>query len=273
MSLEDVLGGRSSHPRVDAYLPPLRRRVKAALCSGHLRERLSCTGLLHPIGSVAMRFTIRLRLLLMAVALVACSGGGEAAAPPLAQRFPTAADAPGTKPDRVEKGETTEDLDEFIVAFREALIDPDEEEMTTVFQGAGFKGAGLDVRFFGETHVPQAPHLFSWFIELDSEAGAKTVRDWLEADAMKPCPQSCAARVSSFDVDGIPDARGVHRIATAEDIEAAGTEAEDPSESYWVGFTEGSIVYTVDLHGVPGSVSEEQVQSIASAYHDRLTGT
>lgn len=47
---------------------------------------------------------------------------------------------------------------------------------------------------------------------------------------MKPCPQSCAAVISSFDVDGIPDARGVRRIATAEDIEAAGTEDEDPSE-------------------------------------------
>ena len=65
-----------------------------------------------------MRFAIRLRLLLMAVALVACSGGDEAAAPPVAQRFPTAEDAPGTKPDPVEKGETTQDLDEFIVAFR-----------------------------------------------------------------------------------------------------------------------------------------------------------
>jgi hypothetical protein len=219
-----------------------------------------------------MRLTIRLCLLLMAVALVACSGGDEAAAPPLAQRFPTAADAPGTKADPVEKGETTEDLDEFIVAFREALIDPDEDEITTVFQGAGFKGAGLDVRFYGETHSFTAPHLFSWFIELDSEAGAKTVRDWLEADAMKPCPHSCATRVNTFDVDGIPDARGVHRIATAEDIEAAGNEDEHPSESYWVGFTVGSIVYTVDLHGTPGSVSEEQVQSIASAYHHRLSG-
>ena len=64
---------------------------------------------------------------------------------------------------------------------------------------------------------------------------------------MKPCPQSCAAVISAFDVDGIPDARGVRRIATAEDIEAAGTEDEDPSESYWVGFTAGSIVYTLDL--------------------------
>jgi hypothetical protein len=84
---------------------------------------------------------------------------------------------------------------------------------------------------------------------------------------------SCATRVSSCGVDGIPDARGVHRIATAEDIDAAGTEDEQPSVSYWVGFTVGSVVYLMDLHGPPGgSVSEEQAQEIASAHYDRLTG-
>ena len=219
-----------------------------------------------------MRFAIRLLAPLTAVAFVACSGGDDAPVP-LAQRFLTAADAPGTKPDPVEKGETAEDLDEFIVAFTPAVIDPDEEEMTTVFQEAGFESAGLDVRFYGGTHSPTARHLFNWFIELESDESAGSVLDWLEADSMKPCPQSCAARISSFDVDGIPDARGVHRIATAEDIEAAGTEDEHPSDNYWVGFTVGSIVYTMELQGPPGgSVSEEQAQEIASAYHDRLTG-
>jgi hypothetical protein len=218
-----------------------------------------------------MRFAIRLPVLLTAVAFVACSGADDAPLP-VAQRFPTAADAPGTKPDPVEKGETTEDLDEFIVAFSDAVIDPGREEMTTLFQEAGFMGAGLDVRFFGDSHSPDAPHLFGWFIELDSEDGAMSVLDWLEADSMKPCPESCAAVISTFEVDGIPDARGVHRIATAEDIEAAGTEGQTPSEDYWVGFTDGSIVYTVNLSGPPGSVSEEQTQTIIGAYHHRLTG-
>jgi hypothetical protein len=144
--------------------------------------------------------------------------------------------------------------------------------MTTVFQDAGFKRAGLDVLFYGEEHSFTAPHLFSWFIELDSEGGASSALDWLEADSKKPCPHSCATRVNNFAVDGIPDARGTHRVATAEDIEAAGNEGEHPNESYWVGFTVGSIVYTVELHGPPGSVSEEQVQKIVSAYYERLTG-
>jgi hypothetical protein len=216
-----------------------------------------------------VRFAIRLLVTSITAALVACSGGDDAV--PIAQRFPAASDAPGSKPDPVEKGETSDDLDEFIVDFRPALIDPDHEEMNTVFEEAGFVRAGLDVRFFGGTHTQTARHLFSWFIELDSEDGAASVLDWVEADSMKPCPRSCATRVSPFDVGGIPDARGVHRVATAEDIEAAGTADEHPHESYWVGFTVGSIVYTVDLMGPPGSVSEEQAQSIVSAFHDRLT--
>jgi hypothetical protein len=220
-----------------------------------------------------VRVAIPLIVALAAVALVACGGGDdEAAAPvPLAQRFVTAEDAPGWKPDPVEKGQTTEDFDEFIAALSEAAVDPDQEEMTTVFQEAGFKSGGVDVRFFGETHTFTAPHVFSSFIELESEAGATSALDWLETDSRKPCPMSCAVQISTFDVDDIADARGVHRLATAEDIERVGTADERPFDSYWVGFTNGAFVYTMDLHGPPGSVSEEQALDIASAYYDRLT--
>jgi hypothetical protein len=214
-----------------------------------------------------MRLAIRLLVPLTAIAFVAC--GAEPV--PVAERFPTAAEAPGTKPDPDEKRQTTEDFDEFLVALRPALIDPDQEEITTAFPEADFTRAGVDFRFYGETHSPDAPHLIGWFIELDSESAASSALDWLEADVMKPCPGSCATRVSSFDVESIEAARGVHRIATAEDIEAAGNEEEVPNDSYWVGFTIGSIIYTVDLHGPPGSVSEEQVQTIASAFYERLT--
>lgn len=219
-----------------------------------------------------MRFGIRHLVPLIAVVFVACWSGDDEPPVSVAERFPTAADAPGSKRDPVETRQTTEDFDEFLAALSDVLIDPDREEMTTVFQEAGFKGAGLDARFFGDTHSPTAPHLFSSFIELDSEDEATTALAWLEADSMKPCPGSCATRVSSFDVDGIPDARGVHRIATAEDIEAAGTASEVPSDSYWVGFAVGPIVYAIDVNGPPGSVSEEQAQSIATAYYERLTG-
>jgi hypothetical protein len=219
-----------------------------------------------------MRLATRLLVLVTAVALFSCGGGDDAAAPPLAQRFVTAADAPGTKPDPEEERQTSADLDEFM-SSSQPFIDPDTDEMTTIFEDAGFEGAGTEARFFGETHEPHAPHVFSSFYELESEDGARSVLDWLETDSMKPCPHSCAVRVSTFDVDGIPDARGVHRIATAESIEAAGFEDQQPSDEYLVAFTVGSFVYTMALQGPPGgSVSEEQALEIASAYHDRLAG-
>ena len=221
-----------------------------------------------------MRFLVPLLAALAILTLAGCGGGDkEAAAPiPLAQRFLTAEDAPGSKPDPVEKRHTTADFDEFIAALSELAVDPDKEEMTEVFQDAGFEEAGLDARFFGATHTRTGPHVFSSFIELESEDGATSALDWLETDSRKPCPMSCAVQISQFDVDDIADARGVHRSATAEDIERLGTRDQVPFDSYWVGFTDGSFVYTVDLHGPPGSVSEEQAQKIASAYYDRLTG-
>ena len=78
--------------------------------------------------------------------------------------------------------------------------------------------------------------------------------------------------MNSFNVEGIPDARGVHRIATAEDIEAAGFENEVPNDSYWVGFTLGSIVYTVGIcMGPPDPCHRASSLAIASTYYERLT--
>jgi hypothetical protein len=222
---------------------------------------------------VVVRVANTLVAALALVVPVACDGDGEAAAPvPVAQRFLTAEDAPGSTPDPVETGRTAADLDEFIAGF-EFAVEPDEEEMSTVFQEAGFKGAGEDTRFLGETHTPKAPHLISLFIELGSDDGAKDALDWLEADSMKPCPESCAVQISSFDPEGIADARGVRRLSTARLIETAGTPNQVPRDDYWIGFTGGSFVYTMVLFGPPGSVSVEQAQEIARAYHDRLTGS
>ena len=78
--------------------------------------------------------------------------------------------------------------------------------------------------------------------------------------------------VTEFDVDGIPEATGIRRLATEEAIEAAGNPNEVPRDSYWVGFTLGSSVYAMEFAGPPGSVSEEQALEIASAWHDRLAG-
>jgi hypothetical protein len=225
-----------------------------------------------------LRFTIPLLVAAVAVGLVGCGGSDdETAAPlPVAQRFVSAEDAPGSKPDPVEKRATTTDFAIFIRALKDESINPDDGELNEVFQADDFKSAGQDARFFGETHSSETSnHVFSSFIELGSDDAAASALDWLETDQMKPCPESCAVQRSSFDVNDIPGARGVHRVATAEDIEQVGNKDERPQDDYWIGFTNGPIVYTMVLHGHggPGSVSEDQAQQIASAYYDRLTGS
>ena len=220
-----------------------------------------------------MRFAIPLFAALAMLTFVACSGDDNetATAVPLEQRFLTAEDAPGSKPDPVETRQTTADSDEVITAVSEFAFNPDVEELTTVLEEAGVKEAGRDTRFFGETHSQDAPHSSSSFIELESEDGATSALDWLEADSRKPCPMSCAVQISDVDVPDIPNARGVRRLTTAEDIARVGTPDQRPLDSYWVGFVNGEFVYTVDLRGPPGSVSQEQALDIASAYYDRLT--
>lgn len=203
-------------------------------------------------------------------ALVACSGSEP---PPLAERFVAAADAPGSQLDPVEKRETATDVDELVATFSQHMVDADRDEMSALFEDAGFEEAGTEVRFYGQTHSPEAAHVFSSFYILGSDDGATEVHDWLTADSKKPCPESCATVVSDVDVAGIPDASGVRRLTTAEAIEAAGTSEQIPRDDYWVAFTVGSTVYTVGLAGPPGSVTEQQAVEIASTYHDRLSSS
>jgi len=223
-----------------------------------------------------MRLALSFLAALALVTLAACGGGddsepAEPAEPAaLAQRVLTEEDAPGSKPDPVEQRQTTVDYDEFIDVLTNVAVDPDAEELTDVFTEGGFEGAILDTRFYGETHSPDAPHISSSVIQLQSEQGAEDALEWIVADDLKPCPKTCAVRISEFDVGGISGARGVHRSASAEDIEALGTEDDVPFDSYRIDFTDGAYAYTVDLHGPPGSVTEDQATDVAHALHERV---
>lgn len=214
--------------------------------------------------------------LLLVLALWAASGcGGDEAQSEttlaLTERVVQAEDAPGSKPDPVETQQSTTMLLEFVDELTMRAVDPDEEMLTELFTDAGFQGAVSDTRFFGESHSPEQPHIFSSVIELESEEGAESAMGWLVEDTMKPCPETCAVEISEFDVDGIPDARGIRRTQTAEDIAARGRPDDRPFDSYTTIFADGPFVYSVDLSGSPGSVSEEQALEIATALYERVT--
>lgn len=151
-------------------------------------------------------------------------------------------------------------------------IDPDEEMLTELFTEAGFKGSVLEARFYGETHSPEVPHVFSSVIELESDEGAESVVDWLVEDSLKPCPGTCANEVAEFEVDGIPDASGIRRSQSQEDIAARGRPDDVPFDSYTTIFADGPFVYTIDLRSrTEGTVSEEQALDISAALYDRVS--
>ena len=83
--------------------------------------------------------------------------------------------------------------------------------------------------------------------------------------------RKCAADISEFEVADIPDAQGVQRITTAEDLEATG-EQGPPFAVYKITFADGPFAYEVDMFGPPEG-SQEQAEEIAKNLHERVEGS
>jgi hypothetical protein len=223
-----------------------------------------------------------LRPLLLAVAALAALGlsacGGDEAAAPLGvdQRVPSVADAPGSKPDPVEKRVTATGPDEFITRLGDQLVNPTDEETNEFKTSMGFVKGVHDTRFFpsepGAAHDRLDVHVFSLVLQFDSNDGATRAAEVLHTDGLRPCPETCATQVREFDVDGIPGATGVRRFATAADIKAAGTDQDRPYDSYVIRFANGDFAYGIELFGQPGEISEEQAEKIAGKLYDRVNG-
>jgi hypothetical protein len=215
-------------------------------------------------------------LVLVAVAalgLAGCAGDDEEAAAPLSldQRVLGEEEAPGSKPDPAETRRTASDLGEVATYIENELIQATPEEATEEFRKAGFVSAIIDTRFFGETHTPDAKHVFVSVAQFEDEQAARDVGEWLHDDSRRPCPERCATQVSDFDVGDVPDATGVRRVATAERIEATGEDAE-PYDSYEIRFVDGPFTYSLVLVGPPGDVSEGEAEDLAQALYDRVEG-
>jgi hypothetical protein len=221
-----------------------------------------------------------LKRLLLAVAAVAALGltacGDKAAAPlGLDQRIPSAQDAPGSKPDPVEKRETAKGPDEFISRLGGRFVNPTPKDVRE-FKSAGFVQAIHDTRFIpeepGGPHTRTAPHIFSLVMQFESADGAQEALNFLHTDSLRPCPQTCATQVSEFDADEISDSHGTRRYATAESIKATGDKEGHPYDSYEIEFADGPFAYRVVLSGSPGKVSQDEAEQIAKSLYDRVKG-
>ena len=89
-------------------------------------------------------------------------------------------------------------------------------------------------------------HVATLVMQFASEEEAADMAGVLHDDGLEPCPGSCAVDISEFEVDDIPDAQGVARIPTAEDLEATGAEG-DPFSAYTVSFADGPFAYKVTI--------------------------
>jgi hypothetical protein len=203
----------------------------------------------------------------VAASLVAC--GAEPLT--LEQRVLSEADVPGSLPDPVETRQTASILDEFTAwhDLRAAEVDPRKLEE------AGFVSAIHDTRFLPETaggpHTREAPHVRILVMQFGSQGGARTGADLLHESALKPCPESCAARIEEFDVSGVSDAKGARRLITAEALKETAEEGE-PSDSYTITFADGTFAYQVEGFAPPEKLSEQQVEDIAKKLRDRVAG-
>jgi hypothetical protein len=227
----------------------------------------------------------RLKLLVLALAataalpLAACGGddGSATSTGPvtLEQRVVTEADAPGSEPDPVETPVRVSSKDEFADKLGDKFVNPPPEDIETL-SSSSFVSAYDAARFFpaeeGGPHSRTLPHVFSLVMQFGSEDDAKTAVDLLQADSIRPCPETCAQQAEEFEFDGIPDAYGTHRFATAESIEATGDTEADPFDGFELGFADGVFAYRVLLNGQPGQVSQEEAEEIAQHLYDRVHG-
>ena len=210
------------------------------------------------------------------VPLAACGGGGKDAAPlPLEQRVSGEADAPGSQADPVETPITVTGIED-VRSLPDGLFSPEEEDVTAM-EEAGFVSALVDTRFFpsepGAEHVGDEAHVARLVMQFASEEEAADMAGLLHDDSLEPCPDNlCALDISEFEVDDIPDAQGVARITTAEDLEATG-EQGPPFAAYKITFADGLFAYEVDMFGPPDKVSQQQVEEIAKNLYGRVEGS
>jgi len=191
------------------------------------------------------------------------------------QRVVTAADAPDSKPDPVEKPVSVSGPDEFISKLGDTFVNPTPEEVKN-FKNGGFVRALDSARYIPETpgapHSRGSPHVHSLAMQFDSEKGADDALETLHLDSLRPCPETCGQSAEEFDVPDIPGAFGTHRFATAESIQQAGDTEGRPFDSYEIVFADGVFAYREILDGAPGKVTQDEAEEIAKSLYDRVKG-
>jgi hypothetical protein len=232
------------------------------------------------IDPAIQSLTVRVGLAVLGLAAVfgavGCGGDDEAEPLTLEERFSQADDAPGYKPDPEEGGKHTwATVDEFANETSDQLIRATRADLEEFLRDAGFVRAIGGTRFLpgdnGE-HDRNDAHVVVGVLQFESDGGAGDAVEWYHEDGLKPCPGKCAVTISEFEVDGIPDAKGVRRVVTAERLEQTGEEGE-PHDDYSILFSDGEFAYLVQTFGPIGeATTEATTEAIAKRIYDRVKG-
>jgi hypothetical protein len=250
----------------------LTRHLQASL-------RTTGTGRASSVGSGGLKLLVLALAATVALALAACGGDDDSATSTgpvtLEQRVVSEEDAPGSESDPVETPVKVSSKDEFASKLGDRFVNPPPEDIQTL-RSSSFVSAYDATRFFpdeeGDPHSRTVPHVSSLVMQFGTADDAKTAADLLHADSVRPCPETCAEQAEEFEVDGIPDAYGTHRFATAESIQGSGDTEANPFDGFEIGFADGVFAYRVIFDGPPGTVSEEEAVEIAQHLYDRVHG-
>jgi hypothetical protein len=223
-------------------------------------------------GGIVLKLLVCMAVAMLLTSTIACGDDDGSSATPLAisDRLLIASDVPGYSV-----------IDDFTWDDAEGVRDEglgtstfeaSPEDAYRAVQDAGLRaGAG---RIFERNDSSAPPDfVFVQVLELESEEGAREILGFSADDGEKPCPDTCAFAVTRTDVEGIPGARGVTRLATAESIAETGPDGFEPGELHRIAFTDGVFFYLIGTaHTPPSADAAEMAQELARALYARVKG-
>jgi len=218
-----------------------------------------------------LRMTLILASLLTLAVVAGCGGGGDqkaaSGAPlPLWQRVLLGGDIQGFVPD--PEPPALLDLQAFVDQAKDAFVRITPEEAVRELTADAFAGATITTQARAQV---DHPIVASAAVQLGSEAQAERLLEWAYADSLSPCPNVCNVDIETFDVSGIPGAKGIRRSRTEN---ASGAGDGGPFESFEIEFVDGPFLYDVlTLGAMPGEIQRDDVIAAAQALYERVKGS
>jgi len=216
---------------------------------------------LRPPGARLVAAALALVSVAVAAALLLATRGEQDEPLALSGRVWESGEAPAAA--RPGQRRVTSDVTTFVDQIKDNLDRTTPGEAQRILSEAGFKGA------VAREYEADGAGAVSVAIQLRDSDAATNVLDWSNKDALSPCPGECNVDISAFDVNGIPEARGVKR---RREQGADGAGPSNPFESYEISFVDGHVLYVLRTEGDPGTTDRDGLLHAAQQLYTRVQG-